>query len=563
MDSIGKDNNIYCVILARASTGKQVIEGDTLEDQITQCSDFVKTKGWQVKKIFPLCESGRKEEREFFEGVLAYCKDSKNRIRYVVFKNISRFTRAGEEAYLGTKRELEKCGVEIRDIYGTIQAKVNTMEKYGLAYDWSVYSPSQAEETYQAKKSFDFVRDALTQMIGQEVSYTLYGYWNRSSCYGYDNQKIETEDMGVRNILVPNTIESKFIERMYEMRMAGNYSDKEIVDKLNSLGFKTRRYKKRDKMTKKVIGYGGEKKLTVKSFQSRIRRPIYCGVICERWTHHIPVMAKFKGIVDIDTFNKANRGKVFISMIGEKVDITYDKKPIQRTKNNPNFPFKNIVLCPLCRKPLLGSSPRSKSGKHIGYYHCQRGHKYWAVRRDVLHEKVNGFVKRLRFDNRFIQVFKEAVLDVWEEKRKEANKDAIDYGKRSVELRSRRQSIKEKLIAVESKEAIKLLEEELQSVDKELTDITTVRNKQEGKEKEISYLIQYAGYLMEHLEDLLICEGKAYQQEKIFGLLFEEFPTYEELLNGTPKLSPIFALNANSSISKSDLVTRPRLERGA
>ena len=55
MDSIGKDNNIYCVILARASTGKQVIEGDTLEDQITQCSDFVKTKGWQVKKIFPLC----------------------------------------------------------------------------------------------------------------------------------------------------------------------------------------------------------------------------------------------------------------------------------------------------------------------------------------------------------------------------------------------------------------------------------------------------------------------------------------------------------------------------
>ncbi len=73
-----------------------------------------------------------------------------------------------------------------------------------------------------------------------------------------------------------------------------------------------------------------------------------------------------------------------------------------------------------------------------------------------------------------------------------------------------------------------------------------------------------AGYLMEHLEDLLICEGKAYQQEKVFELLFEEFPTYEELLNGTPKLSPIFALNTKTSLSKSDLVTllgvEPRLQ---
>jgi DNA invertase Pin-like site-specific DNA recombinase len=130
------------VILARASSDKQVIHGDTLEDQIQDCREYAQSQGWEVIKIFPLVESGRKQEREYFEEVLAYCKDRRNKVEFVVFKNISRFTRGGDSAYLLLKKDLEDNGVGIRDIYGTIRPKVNTMEQYGLKYDWSMYSPS-------------------------------------------------------------------------------------------------------------------------------------------------------------------------------------------------------------------------------------------------------------------------------------------------------------------------------------------------------------------------------------------------------------------------------------
>jgi len=50
------------------------------------------------------------------------------------------------------------------------------MEKYGLEYSWSVYSPSQSEETYQSNRAKDYMRDTMTQMIGAEVDYTLKGY---------------------------------------------------------------------------------------------------------------------------------------------------------------------------------------------------------------------------------------------------------------------------------------------------------------------------------------------------------------------------------------------------
>ena len=45
-------------------------------------------------------------------------------------------------------------------------------------------------------------------------------------------------------------------------------------------------------------------------------------------------------------------------------------------------------------------------------------------------------------------------------------------------------------------------------------------------------------------EELLLDRSKPLKTAEYFGLLFEQPPTYEELLSGTPKLASIFALKS-------------------
>jgi len=40
---------------------------------------------------------------------------------------------------------------------------------------------------------------------------------------------------------------------------------------------------------------------------------------------------------------------------------------------------------------------------------------------------------------------------------------------------------------------------------------------------------------MEHLEELLIDTTNASIQQQLFGMLFEELPTYDEIIDGHPK----------------------------
>lgn len=369
------------VIMARASSSKQADQGDTLEAQLEVCGNYALKMGWEVVKKFPLVESGRKMEREYFEEVLAYCENPKNNIKYIVFKNISRFTRQGSDVYREIKRRMRKVGVQLRDIYGTIGKDVNTLESFGLEYSWSRYSPTESSETHEADKAKDFARDSLTQMIGAEIGYVRKGYWNRRPPYGFQNKKIDTADDGERNILIPEKIEADFVKKMYALRCSRTLDDQEIVDKLNSFGYLSRERKQRDRRTRKVIGKNGKMQLTVKQFQKYLANPIYAGVICEKWTLYKPLRAKFPGLVTIDSFNDANLGKIRLVESGTDVHIQYgenltaNKSIKRRSKSNPLYPYRGIVMCPMCNQPVTGSASKGMSGKAYPAYHCSRGHK--------------------------------------------------------------------------------------------------------------------------------------------------------------------------------------------
>ena len=225
----------------------------------------------------------------------------------------------------------------------------------------------------------------------------------------------------MRVILTPHEIEASWFIKMFELRVQGNFTDNEIVSEINKMGFKSRRVKKHDRHDKtKVVGYGGEKPLTLKQFQRYIQNPIYAGVNTERWTNGQPIKEKFDGLVSVDTFNKANRGKTVIVEESGEVRIYKGDVPLWRLrkqKENPLYPYKQQVLCPICRKPLLGSASRSKSGKHIPRYHCARGHKFWSINSIEFNKTIEAFVKNIKFSEAYRKRFKEIVLEEWEKRK--------------------------------------------------------------------------------------------------------------------------------------------------
>jgi DNA invertase Pin-like site-specific DNA recombinase len=556
-------DNLTCqrlrvINLYRVSSEKQFELGNSIEDQKNICRRFNKIKEHILVKEFELVESGAKEDREKFTQVLNFCKDPKNKINALVVKRIDRLTRQGVMVYSQIKADLAKHGIELLDTEGYIQPYKNTLEDLGLSYPWSIYSPSEQSEIAQSSMSKEEHRNILTRLIRAEARYTRAGYAIRQAPPGFVNAKIET-DMGRRTIRLPDPKEARWFITMFKLRAEGVLSDKEIVDKLNSQGYKSRRRYRRDKTTKRVIGYIDGKPLTVKQLQRYITKPIYAGYICELWTRKQPVKAKFIGLVDVETFNKANRGKVMLVEDENGCKIFYNQKPYQviqkKTRYNPLFPFKE-VLCPICNKSLMGSSPRSKSGKHIPTYHCARGHKYWGLNKIKLEETVYNFIKKVKFSQNFIKLLKEAVIDVWNTKKDEAFQESIDYGRRVEDLKAQKLLVKDKIKSLSSLVAIKAFEEDMEKIELDIALASEKRNQTEQKEVDIQELVNYTSYFMEHLSDLLIVPNNPVQQRALFSLLFDTMPNYDEIMTGTLKLSQCFELNKQKSLSKGQLVTR-------
>lgn len=558
------------VILARVSDPKQKINGDSLEDQIIKSNTFVKAQCWTKDREFNLIESGRKGEREYFREVFDYCKSKMHtpeKIDYLVCLNIGRFTRGGGEDYLKLKREFEEIGVAFTDIYKTVGQKVNTMEDYGEKYDWSIYSPSEPAEVYEANQRRDYVRAQLTQMIGGCIRNIRKGYWNGPAPFGLANKKVDTTEDGIKNILEGSIKEEQYMVKILEMRADG-FPDKEIVKTVNAMGFKTRIMVKRDRRTMVKIGTRGGVPLTEKKIQEYVVNPIYCGVIVAKWTKYQPIKAvMFDGIVSVDTFNRASRGKVFVTKNNDgSVQVKYNIKigsignGDKRLRNNPDYPFKGVIRCPTCGKEVKASASRGRSGNKFPSYFCDRKHLRWHKTQNELDTVVTNFVGELKYTQPFINLFDEVFTEVWNEKRIGALKDSKLAENNVAELVEKQKNVLECIKSTSSDTVKKALEVNYEKLELELTNARTNRDSVESTELDIKSILGYANYLMEHPKDLLIDRDNMLNQRQMFGTVFEELPTYDNLVNGTAKLQPIYHYIGNENVSKEDLVQRIGVE---
>ena len=138
----------------------------------------------------------------------------------------------------------------------------------------------------------------------------------------------------------------------------------------------------------------------------------------------------------------------------------------------------------------------------------------------------------------YVEKLKAHVMELWNQRQDEQEKDTTTIETKISELRMTAKAIAEKIRYLSSEVAIKYMEEDLIKVEQEITQLENSKQEKsdQGKETQMDVVMDNVGYFLEHLEELLLHGQNPLKQAEYFSLLFEETPTYQDLLSGTPKL---------------------------
>lgn len=567
---MSSSNQKNAIIYCRVSSARSAQEGESLDTQSDICRRLATDRCFSIVpngKIFRETFSGRKDVRPVLDEAFEYIEAHPGKVQYFVFRVIDRFTRGGSGSYEQIKQRLAAHGVEMIDTYGVIQPIKNTLEHVGFEYDWSRTSPSEIAETVIATTAKAEVTNILTRMIGREIELTQQGFKIRSALDGYVNKKVYVD--GKKKVIqVPDPERAAFLLEMFNLRAAGTLTDKEIVERINSMGYRTKSQNQWDRAHEKVLGTTGGRPLTVKRLQLMIQRPIYCGIMCEKWTRYQPIRAQYDGLVSIELFNRANRGKVFVKSDSAGIQMLYDHYPekmsARRTRNNPLFPYKNLVLCPLCGNPFTGSCPRGRSGQTFPTYHCSRKHKYVGAPKKEFDAAFENFIHRLSFRSGVMDSIQTSFVNKYHKRKQEIARSSSDMHRTIADLRAEQKAKSEAFVAATNSPALRAnLEKEIEELEARIKTATGESRKIDVTEEDIERFKQYGKYLMEHMPELLLNRDNPREQLALFSLVFETFPTYADIVNGTPQLTWIFELSSTSATAESLLVRLRKLDWNA
>lgn len=553
----------------RVSTDKQGRDGDSPEDQKNKIERFATMRGMQVREYFAFMESGSKAAQPM-QPAIDYCKDPRNNIQFFIIKSIDRFTRGGSRIYEDLKAQLDECGVMLIDTYGIISGeKVNTLDHVGFKYNWSEFSPSKKTEILEAERAKDELRDIMTRMIGAEIRYTQMGYWMRRAPYGFISEKVETRD-GKRCVLKPHPTESKYVIMMFDMRLK-HCTDKQIVEKLNGLGFATRVQYKRDPQDRsKVLKKLGGEPLTVKAMQKLILNPIYAGVNVEKWTGDRPVHCAFKGLVSIEAFNRAHSGKKMIVENDEGDLQICVKRPAEhlaeKGRRNPDFPFRKHILCPECSNPLGASASRGRNGKYYPAYHCTNYGHYYRIPKEKLEASVANFVRNLQVPQERLDFVLDVIRSEWNLRNQGQLQEIQALADRIAELQKDVANTLDKIRVLTSPTTIKFMEDDLIRLEAQIDRLTKEKERKEAaRPADLERILARARHFVENLDELINKQIDPIKKARLFKVIFDRMPTSEDLESRNTKtplftgVNPFFQLLKDE---KSLMVTLPGIEPG-
>lgn len=541
----------------RISTGKQEREWDSFGNQDVYCKDYCKNNNLKLVKIFQEVTTWKKSDEETFQESIQYGKE--NKIDYFIIFDIDRFTRDWYWTYEKVKERIEKNWMKLRDAKNIIQPS-NVVFKNDLVdlskYDWNIETPSEYAEAIMATNAKIEWKKILQRTILREVELEQMGYQVRQANYWFMNKKIAIQHWKAV-IQVPLLPESECMLEMYEYRIAWILNDSRIVEELT-----LKWYRKRS-----------GKEFTEQAVQRMIQNPIYAWIKKTKWTGNKPIRTPYKGLVDIETWNKANRGKVEIIEINDtEIKMEYNdwkqkqiNEPIIKKKKNynPEYPFSKVLMCAHCDGNLTASTSRSKTGAKHHYYHCTwkkwRKHSTYGLRRNEVHRVILEIIQAIKVEKNTLIIYEDISKEIFEEQSKEFQDNITTYKKQIQELSHKEKEIIENIDKIINFPTI------LESKNKELENIKKLKEKLDNQTRKkspnntnLKKFIHYSKKVITHLDKLALQSENPALINLVFDIVFNGKIEYEKLKKHTQQINEFSSIQSQQkNLQKGEILTNP------
>lgn len=228
------------VIYCRVSTKEQATNL-SLPTQLRECREYCKREGFEISREFTDAgESAKTTDRPEFLKLIAYCQANRRQVQFVVIYNISRLSRNVND-FVGVKTFLRTLGTSVRSATEPIAD-----DSAGSLVGNVLASFAQWDNDQKAERT----------KVGMRAALEL-GRWTFKAPLGYLNAGAKTSPSLRHDPARANLIRLAFAQ------VAEGKPVADVLRQVNAAG---------------LLGAGG-RPLSLQSFRSLLRNPIYAGLI--------------------------------------------------------------------------------------------------------------------------------------------------------------------------------------------------------------------------------------------------------------------------------------------
>ena len=390
-----------CLIYTRVSSKEQE-KGFSLEIQKRvieeACADF------KILAYFGgVYESAKNDERDEFNRMLKFARNSKEKISVIMVYSVDRFSRSGANA-IYIAEQLRKENIKI---FAVTQPS-DTFTANGKMQQNMQFIFSEYDNDLRREKCTSGMREML-----------LNGYWCHKPPLGYSQitrKKRDTNKEMTERQITTITETGKLIRKAFYWKAEDQLTNAEILAKLKALGLK----------------------LPKQTLSEIFMNPYYCGLMSHNLLNGEVVEGNHPALVSRDIFLRANNIRT----------RNVKKSPVL---DYSNIPLKNFLKCADCGSSFCGYIVKKKN---LWYYKCNTTGCKCNKSAKMLNELFVKELEQFSIDPKYIEPIKDEFIKYFN-KANEETKENVEL------LKSRLIEVTTKIDTIEERFAIGEIDKEL------------------------------------------------------------------------------------------------------
>ncbi len=463
-----------CLIYTRVSTKEQE-KGFSLEVQKRAIEEAC--KDYNILSYFGgVYESAKNDERDEFNRMLKFARNSKEKISVIMVYSVDRFSRSGANA-IYIAEQLRKENIKI---FAVTQPS-DTFTANGKMQQNMQFIFSEYDNDLRREKCTSGMKEML-----------LNGYWCHKPPLGYHQitrKKRDTNKEMTERQITTITETGKLIRKAFYWKAEDKLTNSEILSKLKALGLT----------------------LPKQTLSEIFVNPYYCGLMTHNLLNGEVVKGNHPALVSKEIFLKANNVKTRNVKKSPVLDYSY-------------IPLKNFLKCADCGSSFCGYIVKKKN---LWYYKCNTTGCKCNKSAKMLNELFVKELENLSIDPKYIEPIVDEFLKYFDKANEEANQNILV-------LKNRFNDLTTKINAIEERFAIGEIDRELYNkfignykkerllVSTELTEYENINSNLESRLKRYVQLLsnlsllwtsnKYRGKL--EIQELIFPKGIEYDRKK-------------------------------------------------